>query len=247
MKTRVWRISPAGQYDLAGTPPKPAAGRGREHAADQVMAVAVRPAQSGAARRPCTRWTERGALRRSGALPEPAATQVTALAAAGATFWPVAMAVDLNGDLLVLDRGDGPGSPNPPKIVTVKLQPLTVTRTPLSTVLEPLSLLVRDDGDLVIGDGGEQEQDPAGGVRRQPGPGAPTARRVDRDTAAPPGIAAATRSSPPRRSPRPTGALYVLDVGHQAVHSGLRPNPFVLAVAEPAAVYRVDLDPAAPR
>ena len=29
VKNRVWRISPSGQYDLAGSPPRPAAGRGR--------------------------------------------------------------------------------------------------------------------------------------------------------------------------------------------------------------------------
>jgi len=72
------------------------------------------------------------------------------------TIAPVAMALDTNNDLLVLDRGDGPGTSNPPKIITVKPSPLGVTRKSLTTVQEPLSLLVQPDGKLVIGDGGNQ-------------------------------------------------------------------------------------------
>ena len=205
VKNRVWRISPDGRYDLAGNPPRRQPVAAGSMPLLQVAAVAVRPAQSGA---PETLYTldQNGTLY---AVQAPylnqAATQVTVLAAAGATFWPVAMAVDLDGDLLVLDRGDGPGSPNPPKILTVKLQPLTVTRTPLRTVLEPLSLLVRDDGDLIVGDG--REQQPA-----QPGEFAGNLVQVHRGGQAqwtetlliPAGIRRrATRWSRPPRSPRP--------------------------------------------
>ena len=71
----------------------------------------------------------------------------------------VAMAVDVNGDLLVLHHGSGLGTPDPPRIVTVALGGATptVTDRALTTVVEPMSLLVRPDGSLVVGDGGPQE------------------------------------------------------------------------------------------
>jgi phage tail-like protein len=248
VKNRVWRISPDGQYDLTGNPPQRQPVAAGSMPLLQVAAVAVRPAQSGA---PETLYTvdQNGTLY---AVQAPylnqAATQVTVLAAAGATFWPVAMAVDVDGDLLILDRGDGPGSPNPPKILTVKIQPLTVTRTPLSTVLEPLSLLVRGDGDLVIGDGREQQP-------TQPGEFAGNLVRVHRGGQAqwtetlliPTGDPAAGNPlvAPTAITQAGPDTLYVLD-------AGLKPftppgdNPFVLAVAEPAAVFRVSLSGAAP-
>jgi phage tail-like protein len=242
VKNRVWRISPSGQYDLAGTPPKPQPIAPASLPLTRVVAVAVRPAQSGS---PETLYT----LDRNGrlyAVSAPylnqAAALVTTLTVGATTFWPVAMAVDNNGDLLILDRGDGPGSPNPPKIVTVRPQPLTVTRTPLNTVLEPLSLLVRDSGELVVGDGREQQptqpEEFAGNLvqvdRSNPAQWAETLLLpADNPLVAP---TAVTQGDP--------GTLYVLDAGMKPFAPP--PDPFVLAVAEPAAVFLANLAAAAP-
>ena len=237
LKNRVWRISPAGAPDLTGTPPRPLPVAGPTMPLNRVVAVAVRPAPGGA---PETLYV----LDRSGklfAVPAPyldqPATVVTTLVSGNTTFWPVAMAVDGTGDLLVLDRGDGPGTPNPPKITTVRPKPLGATSRSLGRVVEPLSLLVRPDGSLVVGDGGEQS--PAAG----PGPFPGNLVAVDRGTTpwtetlllpdgnplvAPTAVTAAS-----------DGVLFVLD-------AGLKPfapptDPFVLAAAEPAGVFRVDL------
>ncbi len=236
LKSRVWRISAAGRYDLTGTPPVP-----RPLAPDtlpltQVVALAVRPAQTGL---PETLYV----LDRSGklyGLPAPyvstSASLVTSLVVGNTTLWPVALAVDTNGDLLVLDRGDGPGTVNPPKVITVKPSPLTVTRTSLATVREPLSLIVQPDGKLVVGDGGNQE--PAGPAQF---PG--NLVLVDRsgatwvETAL---LAAANPLVAPTGLARVGTQLYVLDAGLKPFAPPIT-DPFVLNVAEPAAVYAVDL------
>ena len=173
VKNRVWRFTPSGQYDLAGSPPRPQPVAAGSLTLNGVTAVAVRPAQTGA---PETMYV----LERSGrlsAVPSPyldqTATLVTTLTVGASTFSPVAMAVDTNGNLLVLDRGDGAGTPNPPKIITVRPQPLSVSRTPLRQVVEPLSLLVRSGGELVIGDGRQQQPAQAGDFAGQPDPGGP--------------------------------------------------------------------------
>jgi len=247
LPSQVWRITSNGDYDLAGTPPKP---QPLPFTLDQeVAAVAVRPALAG---QPETLYV----LERNGklfALPAPyvgaSATQVAVLATAGASLWPVAMCVDRNRDLLVLDRGMlPPNIPAAPKIITVTPGGPPPTRTPLHTVVEPLSILVEpEDGSLIIGDGGEQ--DPTA-----PAQFAGTLVRVDRIAPAnwtetvllpPPD----PQGDPPVANPlvAPTALVriderrfYVLDVGLKPVapSSG---DPFVMAVAEPAAVYRVEL------
>jgi phage tail-like protein len=241
LKNRVWRISPSGQYDLAGSPPRPQPIAAASLPLIGVVAVAVRPAQSGA---PETLYTldGNGKLYAVAApyLDQPAIL-VTTLTVGATTFSPTAMAVDNNGDLLVLDRGDGPGSANPPKIVTVRPQPLTVTRTPLHTVIEPLSLLVREGGELVVGDGREQE--PA-----QPAEFAGNLVQVDRGNPAQwTETLLLSAGGPAEGNPlvaptavAPAGpdALYVLDAGLKPFSP---PGSFVMAVAEPAAVFRVDL------
>jgi phage tail-like protein len=236
IKNRVWRIDPAGHYDLTGTPPVPAPLAPASLPLTRVVALAVRPAQGSL---PETLYI----LDRPGqlyGLPSPyagaTAAALTSLAVAGSTFWPVAMAVDTNGDLLVLDRGDGPQTSNPPKIITVRPSPLNVTRHNLTTVLEPLSLLVRPDGRLIVGDGGVQE--PAG-------PGVPAGNlvQVDRSAATWTETALLPAANPllaPTGLVRAGTTLYVLD-------NGLKPfappvaDPFVLAAAEPARVYAADL------
>jgi hypothetical protein len=240
LRNRVWRISPDGRYgDLGGVPPKPQPLATDQTPSASLVGVAVRPAQ---AARPETLYF----LNSSGrlfAIPAPyrnrPATLITSLATAGATLAPTALATDTNGDLLVLDRGGGGGTPNPPKIITVRLDPLTVTRTPLQTVIEPLSLLVEPDGALIVGDG--REQRPTG-----PAQFGGNLVRVDRTAAtwtetlllgadnplvAPTGLARTD-----------DGRLYALDAGLKPFRSAA----FTLAVAEPAGIFRIDLDAAPP-
>jgi phage tail-like protein len=239
LPNRVWLLDPVGRYHLAGTPPRP-----QPIAPDtltpltNVVAIAVRPAQAAS---PETLYVldQRGRLY---AVPAPfqdaAATQVASLATPGTTTWPVAMAVDPgNGNLLVLDRGDTPGTPGSPKVVTVQPVPLAVTRTALETVTEPLSLAAGPDGTLLVGDGGNQEPD---GPDQFPG----NLVRIDRSTTpwtetrllpagnplvAPTGIAR-TRD----------GRLYILDAGLKPF-SPSSDTPFICAVAEDAGIFRIDL------
>jgi hypothetical protein len=153
-------------------------------------------------------------------------------------LWPTAMTVDpVNGDLLILDRGTGPGTPNPPKIITVRPDPLTVTRTALQTVTEPLSLAADPDGTLLIGDGGDQkpaqpERFPGNLVRIQRTTAPWTETHLlpgDNPLVAPTGIAR-TRD----------GRLHVLDAGLKPfAPSGT--YPFICAVAEDAVIFHIDL------
>ncbi|MEU7872999.1 phage tail protein [Dactylosporangium sp. NPDC049140] len=238
LKNRVWRIDPAGHHDVSGTPPLPVPLAPGTLPLNRVTALAVRPALGSL---PETLYIQDRSGQLYG-LPSPylgaSASVLTNLVAGASTFWPVAMAIDTNGDVLVLDRGDGPGTANPPKVITVRpgTSPVQVTRKNLTTVLEPLALLVRPDGRLVVGDGGVQQPTgvpvPAGNLVL-----------VDRS-------AATWTETPllPAANPlvAPTGLvlagtrLYVLD-------NGLKPfapptiDPFVLAAAEPARVYAVDL------
>jgi phage tail-like protein len=254
LKNRVWRMSHTGHYDLSGTPPRP-----QPLAPDltlvRVTAVAVRPAQGGEPERLYV-------LDRTGKLfaiaapytGQPAVT-VASLTSGGSTFWPVAMAVDVNGDLLVLDRGDGPGTANPPKIISVTPQPLAVARRSLSLVAEPLSLLVRPSGDLVIGDGRDQHPAPGDPTRssgnlvavdRTSNPALWTERLLlPEDPAAGNPLVAPTGITLTGGDALAGGdALHVLDAG---VKPFVPPDdPFVLAVAEPAGVFRVDLAAVAP-
>ena len=243
LRNRVWRIGADGRYfDLAGTPPRPQPLATDTTASASLVAVAVRGPQ---AARPETLFFLNSAGRLF-ALPAPyrdvPATQVTSLATAGATHAPVAMAVDPKGDLLVLDRGDGGGTANPPKVITVQLDPLKVTRTALRTVVEPLSLLAEPDGRLIIGDG--REQAPTG-----PAQFAGNLVRVDRSTAtwtettllgadnplvAPTGLA---RTG--------DGRLYVLDAGLKPFDPSTT-DPFTCPVADPAGVFSIDVDAAPP-
>ena len=152
------------------------------------------------------------------------------------------MAVDPgNGDLLVLDRGPQPPEPAAPQVITIQPAPLTVTRTALHTVTEPLSLAADPDATLLIGDGGDQEPaTPAGfpgnlvRVDRGPAPWAETPLLpAGNPLTAPTGIA---RTS--------DGKLYVLDAGVKPFSPS--DDPFICAVAQDAGVYQVDLAAAPP-
>jgi phage tail-like protein len=237
LRSRVWRVSAAGRHDLTDTPPRPQPLAPDSLPLSQVVALAVRPAMSG---QPETLYI----LDRPGklyALPAPylggSATLVTSLATSGTTLWPVAMAVDTNGDLLVLDRGDGRQTPNPPKVITVHPSPLTVTRRSLTKVIEPLSLIVQPDGRLVIGDGGSQEPTDASQL---------SGNLVQVDRIVPASWTETLLLPTVNPLVAPTGLarsgnrLYVLDAGVKPFAPPLA-DPFVLNVAEPAGVYAVDL------
>jgi phage tail-like protein len=237
LRSRVWRISATGHYDLAGSPPRPQPLAPDTLPLSQVVALAVRPARGG---HPETLYI----LDRPGklyALPAPylatPATLVTSLAVGNTTLWPTAMGVDTNGDLLILDRGDGPGTPNPPKVITVDPDPLTVTRTSLTEVIEPLSLLVRPNGSLIVGDGRQQE--PTGPVQFPA-----NLILVDRSAA----TWVETMLLPPANPlVAPTAVVQADQTRVYVLDAGLKPfappitDPFVLSVAEPARVYAVDL------
>jgi phage tail-like protein len=242
IKNRVWRLSPSGAPDLAGAPPRPRPVAPDSLPLTRVVAVAVRPARGAT---PETLYV----LDRPGRLfavpapfPTATATQIAALATPGATLAPVAMTVDGNGDLLVLDRGDGPGTPNPPGIITVRTDPVSFSRTRLQQVVEPLSLGLGPDGSLLVGDGGIQDPsgaDPVSGnlvrVDRNATPWAEAALLpADNPLVAPTGIATT-----------PAGGLYVLDAGLKPFTPSVT-NPFIGVVAEHAAVLAVDPDATPP-
>ena len=244
LKNRVWHISAAGQYDLAGAPPHPQPLAADTLPLTRVVALAVRPRLGN---QPEALYV----IDRSGIvyrIPAPytgaASVEVVRLAAGNTTMWPVAMAIDGNGDLLVLDRGDGSGTPNPPKIITVSLQaqPPVVSRRNLKQVIEPLALLVQPTGQLLIGDG--REQDP-----QTPDQFSGNIVLVDRSNAAnwteTPILAAGNPLVAPTAITRDDEThVYVLDAGVKPFTPPA--DPFVLAVAEPATVYRVDLGASPP-
>jgi phage tail-like protein len=242
LPNRVWQISSSGAYRFTGVPPRPQP-TAPSSSFGPVVAISVRPAAGGAPE--TVYWVDsRGALL---AVPAPFdAAKATAVAtltvrAAGnqsIPVTPVAMAVDLNGDLLVLHHGSGLGTPDPPRVVSVKLGGASpaVSDHALTRVVEPMAMLVRADGTLVIGDGGPQEPATADElpgnlwvIDRSASTWAETALLpVDNPLVAPTALAETQ-----------DGALFVLDVGLKPFAS--TSDPFVRAVAAPAAVHRVDL------
>ncbi len=262
LRSRVWRFTPTGEYRTAtASPEAPAVGliftEPRRYPLApaslnpvEIRAIAVAGSQSGRPEtvyvlEPSGRVTAVAApFERTGTAPVAPATLLGSVASSGVPLVPVAMAVDPgSGNLLVLDKGSGSGTPNPPKILTVTVAPFGVTRTPLTTVVEPMALMVDADGTLLVGDGGEQEPtDPA----QLPG----NVVRVDRSTTP----WTETRLLPddnPLRAPAgiartDDGGVYVLDAGLKPF---ARPStdPFIRAAAEPASIHRLQQDGAPAR
>jgi hypothetical protein len=157
---------------------------------------------------------------------------------------PVAMAIDIDGNLLVLDRGTGSGAAAP-QIRQVNTATLTTTSHALTKVIEPLSLLVLASGDLIIGDAGTQQQ------QQPPLPGDLTGNLVRVNRSNPMSWVETVVLPIPPAGPNPlvapTGVvaedathLLVLDVGLKPF-SPDPAAPFLCDVAEPAVIYRVDL------
>lgn len=157
------------------------------------------------------------------------------------TVWPVDITQDpTTQELFILDRG----SPAPaglaalPKIIEVQLSPFSVTVTPLTTVLEPLSICLLPGGDLLIGDGGDQKASVPGDLVRIDRSSAPWG-----ETSLLGSLPAWTENSvvsPVALQPWDDGTVFVVDTGLKPHQPDLA-NPFVKKVAEPAVVHRVDL------
>ena len=233
-RSRVWNLDPAGGYRMSGAPPGPQPLAADTLPLNRVVAVAVRPAKGAT---PETLYV----LDRDGRLfaltsPFDRAAQLTT-AGSGIADNPVAMVFDpRTGELLVLARGSGPDTANPHKVITVRLDPLGIAaRTDLRVVREPLALAVEPDGSLLVGDGREQTptapEQRAGNVIRVERASTPWKETplfsADNPLVAPTALAR-TRD----------GVLYVLDAGLKPL-SPPTTFPFISAVAEPAAVFRV--------
>lgn len=250
---RVWRILTDGQYEFAGVQPtpRPVGPPGNEWNLLSPVAIAVDSLSP---------WNvyvlDQVVLPASPALYQASSTNlsvVTNVATAGTlqATWPVAMAFDTNGHLLILDRGSPApaGAPAVPTIVDVQLSPLVVTVQPLpaGSVVEPMALLVLPGGDLLIADAGPQTAPVPGNLVR-----------VDRSTAtwsASSLLPAAPGPSNPLVQPTAVvqddqGVIYVLDGGLKAFLPQLDPvlagDPFLRQTAQPAAVYGVDISAAPP-
>jgi phage tail-like protein len=179
-------------------------------------------------------------------------------------FTPIAMVVDTNNDLLILERGDGTSSieptptPSPtvpalpPGIIRVQLSASTVTpaRKAFQQVLEPLSLLVLPNGNLIVGDAGKQTTATGDNLPATDLPA--NLIYVDRLNDA------NWNDANWQESPLPLGAnnplvaptaliraddshLFVLDVGLKPFAPSGN-TPFITDVAEPAAIYQVALN-----
>ena len=235
IESRVWHLSPTGQYDFSGQPPQPAS----IGPAFAVVAIAVRNAS------PWELYVLDYDTTELYQLLGPTFGTATRLTTVGDS--PVAMAIDTNGDILVLDRGTVFPAPAIPTVIRVTTTSLTVTPHALTQVIEPLSLLVLPDGDLIIGDGGVQQPvaacDYPGNLvrvnRTDPVNWLETVLLPVPPTGVNPLVAPTAVVS------EDATHLLVLDVG-------LKPfvpdpaTPFTSDVAEPAAVYRVDLGASPP-
>lgn len=243
----VWRIVPPGRYEFSGVPPIPArlgpAAWNLEFpialVTDTVIPwnLYVLDRVLMGASTALYRLTSPGF-----AVAAPLATRATL-----GFVWPVAMALDNNGHLLILDRGTPApsGLAATPRIIDVDVSgaPVAVTSRNLNTVIEPLSLLVQPNDDLIIGDGREQNLPTAGDLVR-----------VDRSIPAAWAenllLAPLVAGTNPLVSPvavvrEDATHLFVLDVGLKPLLP-LLANPFERVVAESAAIYRVDLSQAPP-
>ena len=234
IKPGVWRLSASGQYTWSGGPPL--AQRLAGASFQFPLALVVDTAS------PWNLWMlDRALVPGSNVL-----YQLTSPAFAAAVplatntqlglVWPVAMALDLNGHLLILDRGAFPGSPAAPKVIDVTPAPFGSVPHALHLVLEPLSLLVRPTGQLVIGDAREQDQPTPADLVQVDRANAWAESRL---------LAGLPAEANPLLAPaalvQTDGThLAVLDVGLKSYYVPPA-SPFQRVAAEQAAVYLADL------
>src|SRR5581483_1238737 len=170
---------------------------------------------------------------------------------------PVVMLFDTtggptSGHLLVLDRGIAPASgPSSPQIIDINVQasPVTITPHPLTGVVEPLSLAILSNGDLIIGDGGQQNTTVPADLLR-----------VVRSTTSPSWNSNSLLnavSHNPLVAPMALVSIddthfFVLDLGLKpylpiaALDPSLTGKPFLRNLAQPAVVYQVDISSTPP-
>lgn len=240
----VWAIAPPGRYQFEGAPPLPQPVGPAPWIAANPGAPVFPKAVAVDSQAPWNLYVlDNVAFAGQTALyslPSPGFAPVTEVASKAQLqlINPVAMVFDANGHLLILDRGN---AANPPRVVDVQIAPLVSTVHPLAQVTAPFSLAVlaggAGGGDLVIGDGGNQAL-------------AAPAELVHVNRAAAlwvesPLLAALPAAANPLIAPTGVveiepGLLLVLDAGLKP----LTPNPadpYTREMAEPAALYRVDL------
>jgi phage tail-like protein len=168
------------------------------------------------------------------------------LAQQGTEFKLVAMAVDTShqNDLLVLDRGTGDmESAARPSILIQNVEGAgALRRVRLHKVVEPLSLAILPNGDLIIGEGGQTAASP----EDVPTPG--NLILVDRsndaswvETPLLPGDRATNPlTSPVSLAIEASGSVLVLDRGLKPATPS-KSNPFVAEIVASPAVYRINL------
>lgn len=245
----VWAIPPPGRYTMSGTPPKPVPIGPSPWVAANPGAPVLPIAVAVDGQTPWRVYVLDGVVNPLQTtlyrLPSPSFSPVTEVARKVdlGTVSPIAMAFDrANGHLLILDRGAGPGAV---RIIDVDVTaaPAVVTSRALAQVIAPFSLLVLADGNLIVGDGREQNlPTPADLIHvNRANPMAWVETRL---------LAALPAGANPLVAP--TGLASASATRLLVLDSGLKPvvpsavTPFESEIAEPAALYGVDLSQAPP-
>jgi phage tail-like protein len=242
--SRLWRIQRSGSSPgqaIVAPDGFPAQGAQKQPFTG-ITAVAVRPAQNGTAEALyfIDMRSEGPTLGRLVA-PYTGATAEKLKMPGQTLVFPVALSIDDNGELLILDRGEKPGETSDPKLIALAPDGTNPRTRPLKpAVIEPLSMLVvpgQPRSTIIIGDGRAPDSTSANLVRLDRGsPPAPDSDVLPKANpiVAPVGLVGTNGTD-----------LFVLD-------GGLRPfrppkvDPFMLTAAEPAVIRLIDLSQTPP-
>ncbi len=157
---------------------------------------------------------------------------------------PTSMVVASNGHPLVLDRGAGFANPSKTAIVDIAVTGGVYggpTAHSFAQIVEPLSLALRANGHIIVGDAVNQSSAAAA-----------TLYDIDLATSTITNLLAAVK---PADNPlvAPTGVvevdaehLMVVDAGLRPYRPNLSPTPFTEIIAQQPAIYSVDLSKAPP-
>ncbi|GHO83203.1 phage tail protein [Dictyobacter formicarum] len=234
----IWRVLPSGQYTQSTTTGKPQRLGPSTFTLTDPVAIAIDNA---------TPWQlyvlDNVSAAGANALyqlasPNFATANVLATRSALGFGYPVAMALDTNGHLLILDRGNSPGTTATPRLIDIQINPLQVS-TPhtFTQVVEPLSLTVLPNGDLLIGDGRQNAAVPADIVHVNRSNNTSWVETLQ-FTAVPPGQNPLI--APVSMVRLDDTHLFVLDLGLKPVFSS-GSQPFIRTMAETASIYTIDL------
>lgn len=155
---------------------------------------------------------------------------------------PVDMILDRSGGFIVLDRGlhpfgFPPEGPAAPKVVVVTERPSVVKEHPFLSVVEPTALVMDSEGCFIIADAKDQRKsDPADLIRVDPTHGWEETSLLE-------GVAQNPLIFPTGLVFESPQSLFVCDTG---VRWGFEDQRSNRAMAEPAAIYRVDLSQSPP-